>query len=273
MISDLSATTPRRSRRRSKAAGSTLGLTEFLGLEKKRREVLGEVEALKNNRNTVSQEISRLKKSGGAADELIAEMRAVGDRISEFDSQIKEIETALSDIIMNIPNIPHESVPVGADETANPEVRRWGTPGGFRQGAAASLGNRRKARHPGLRTRRQGNRGPLHLLSRPGLPPGALAHQLHARPPYRRARLHRVFPALHRQQGKHDRHRPAAEIRPGHVQARGAGVLPDPHRRSAGDQPAPPGDPGRARTCPSYTPLTAPASGPKPEPPAATPAA
>jgi len=111
--------------------GMTLGLTEFLGLEKKRRDLLGEVEALKNKRNTVSQEISRLKKTGGAADELIAEMREVGDRIGALDGQVKEIEVALSDIIMNIPNIPHESVPVGADETANPEVRRWGTPRQF----------------------------------------------------------------------------------------------------------------------------------------------
>lgn len=108
--------------------GITLGLSEFLGLEKKRRELLGEVEALKNKRNTVSQEISRLKKTGGAADELIVEMREVGDRIGVLDGQVKEIEASLSDIIMTIPNLPHESVPVGADETANPEVRRWGTP-------------------------------------------------------------------------------------------------------------------------------------------------
>ncbi|MDR3590130.1 MAG: serine--tRNA ligase [Negativicutes bacterium] len=111
--------------------GAAMGLSEFLGLEKKRRELLGEVEALKNKRNTVTQEISRLKKTGGAADELIAEMRQVGDRIGALDNQVKEIETALGDIIMTIPNIPHQSVPVGADETANPEILRWGTPRTF----------------------------------------------------------------------------------------------------------------------------------------------
>ncbi|MDR3564266.1 MAG: serine--tRNA ligase [Negativicutes bacterium] len=111
-----------------KSRGMAFGLTEFLGLEKKRRELLGEVEALKSKRNTVSQEISRLKRTGGAADEMIVEMREVGDQISQLDGQVKEIEAALSEIMMTIPNIPHESVPVGADETANPEVRRWGTP-------------------------------------------------------------------------------------------------------------------------------------------------
>lgn len=114
-----------------KNRGIALGLQDFLTLEKKRRELLGEVEALKNKRNNVSQEISRLKKAGGAADDLIVEMRQVGDRIGELDSQVKEIETSLSDIVLTIPNIPHESVPVGADEADNPEVRRWGTPATF----------------------------------------------------------------------------------------------------------------------------------------------
>jgi len=116
-----------------KTRGMELGLADFLSLERKRRELLGEVETLKSNRNTVSQEISQLKKSGGQADAMILEMRQVGDRISELDSQIKETETAISEILMTIPNMPHESVPMGLDESANPEVRRWGTPPVFAQ--------------------------------------------------------------------------------------------------------------------------------------------
>ncbi|MBP2650942.1 MAG: Seryl-tRNA synthetase [Firmicutes bacterium] len=111
--------------------GMNVGLDEFLALEKKRRELLGEVETLKNKRNTVSQEISRLKKTGGDADALIVEMREVGDTISGLDISVKEVESEITEFIMNIPNIPHGSVPIGADETANVEIRRWGQPPTF----------------------------------------------------------------------------------------------------------------------------------------------
>lgn len=114
-----------------KSRGMELGLAEFLASERKRRELLGEVEALKNQRNTVSQEISKLKKTGGHAEELIVKMRQVGDLITELDGQVKEIEIALNDILMSIPNMPHASVPIGLTEDDNPEIRRWGTPGTF----------------------------------------------------------------------------------------------------------------------------------------------
>ncbi len=114
-----------------KNRGLDLSLDGFLALEKQRRELLVEVEALKSKRNTVSQEISRLKKSGAPAEDMIAEMRAVGDRIALLDNKVKETENGLEDILMNIPNVPHESVPAGSDETANPEMRRWGTPKAF----------------------------------------------------------------------------------------------------------------------------------------------
>ena len=105
---------------------ATVDLSEFTGLDKKRRELLVEVEALKSRRNTVSQEVSRLKKAGQNADELIVEMRGVGDSIAALDGQVKEIETKLTNLLLYIPNVPHASVPVGADEAANPEIRRWG---------------------------------------------------------------------------------------------------------------------------------------------------
>ena len=110
---------------------ASVDLSEFSGLDKRRRELLVEVEALKSKRNTVSQEVSRLKKAGQGAEELILEMRGVGDRIAEMDNEVKEIETKLTSILLYIPNIPHSSVPVGADEEANPEIRRWGEPRKF----------------------------------------------------------------------------------------------------------------------------------------------
>ncbi|MGI6092999.1 MAG: serine--tRNA ligase [Negativicutes bacterium] len=111
--------------------GAAMNLDEFLRLEKERRSLLGEVEALKSQRNTVSQEISRLKKAKENADDLVAEMRVVGDKISELDAKVKEVEGKLSEIIMNIPNVPHESVVVGHDENDNKEIRKWGEPRKF----------------------------------------------------------------------------------------------------------------------------------------------
>jgi seryl-tRNA synthetase len=111
--------------------GAAMSLDEFLGREKERRELLAEVEVLKNKRNTVSQEISKKKKAGENADDMIVEMREVGDRIGVIDARVKETEAALAAILMNIPNVPHQSVPVGKDEQDNPEIRRWGTPREF----------------------------------------------------------------------------------------------------------------------------------------------
>ena len=106
--------------------GSALTLDDFLALEKKRREVLTEVEALKSRRNTVSQEISRLKKAKEDAEALILEMRSVGEKISELDETVRQVEAELKEILLSIPNLPHASVPVGRDEADNPEVRRVG---------------------------------------------------------------------------------------------------------------------------------------------------
>ncbi len=114
-----------------KNRNASVDLSEFIGLDKKRRELLVEVEALKSRRNTVSLEVSRLKKEKQDAEPLIVEMRGVGDRISVLDAEVKEIEGKLAAILMYIPNVPHSSVPVGADEESNPEVRRWGEPRKF----------------------------------------------------------------------------------------------------------------------------------------------
>ncbi|MCE5286999.1 MAG: serine--tRNA ligase [Pelosinus sp.] len=114
-----------------KNRGTALDLQEFVTLEKQRRELLAEVETLKNKRNTVSQEISKLKKAKENADDLVAEMRQVGDKIGQLDAKVKEVEGGLQEIVMSIPNMPHESVVVGKDETANKEMRRWGEPKRF----------------------------------------------------------------------------------------------------------------------------------------------
>lgn len=98
----------------------------FQALDTRRRELLQETESLKNRRNVVSQEVAKLKKAGENADEIIAEMKQVSDRIKQLDEEIREIEEKLDQLLLSIPNIPHESVPIGASEDENVEIRRWG---------------------------------------------------------------------------------------------------------------------------------------------------
>jgi seryl-tRNA synthetase len=114
-----------------KNRGGSISLDAFLSLEKERRDLLMEVEGLKSLRNSVTQEISRMKKAGENADAKIAEMRGVGDKISALDARLKEVEEQLASILMTLPNLPDESVPVGKDEHDNVEMRRWGTPRSF----------------------------------------------------------------------------------------------------------------------------------------------
>ncbi|MFV9511863.1 serine--tRNA ligase [Tepidibacillus sp. LV47] len=98
----------------------------FTDLDTKRRTLLQEVERLKNRRNTVSQEVAKLKKAGENADSLIQEMRQVGEQIRNLDDQIRELEQTIQDMLLRIPNIPHESVPVGLSEEDNVPIRFWG---------------------------------------------------------------------------------------------------------------------------------------------------
>jgi seryl-tRNA synthetase len=114
-----------------KRRNGNLDLTEFLELDKKRREITVQVETLKSERNTASQEIGKLKKAGQDATEQMAAVRALGDKIAEDDQELKAIEVRLKEILLSIPNIPADDVPVGADDSANPVVRTWGEPGKF----------------------------------------------------------------------------------------------------------------------------------------------
>ena len=108
-----------------------INLNKVLELDRKRRELLLETGSLKEKRNTVSEEIGRLKREKKDAQEMILAMREVSAKIKELDAQIKEIEEETAKILLEIPNIPHESVPVGEDEKDNVEIRKWGEPRKF----------------------------------------------------------------------------------------------------------------------------------------------
>ena len=111
--------------------GAKVPLDEFLALDEERRKGLAQVEQLKNRRNVVSKEVGRLKSQGQDASAIIREMQEVGEQIGRLDGEIREIEERLQQILLVIPNLPHESVPVGKDETENKVVRTWGEPRQF----------------------------------------------------------------------------------------------------------------------------------------------
>lgn len=111
--------------------GAKVNLDEFLALEEQRRKTLAQVESLKNKRNTVSEEVGRLKRSGGDSDALVEEMRQVNQDIKQLETRLTELEEQMVNILYEIPNIPHSSVPVGRDETDNPVARVWGEPASF----------------------------------------------------------------------------------------------------------------------------------------------
>ncbi|MFD3261935.1 serine--tRNA ligase [Paenibacillus lentus] len=106
-------------------------ISGFAPLDGKRRELLQESESLKNRRNMVSAEVAKRKKNKEDADELIIEMREVGDRIKELDDEVRALEAQIDELMLAIPNIPHQDVPVGASEEENVEVRRWSEPRQF----------------------------------------------------------------------------------------------------------------------------------------------
>ncbi|MDQ6595354.1 serine--tRNA ligase [Bacillus salipaludis] len=101
-------------------------LGKFEELDQKRRDLIVESEQLKSKRNEVSQQVAVLKREKQDADHLIKEMREVGDRIKTLDDELRGVEEILEMLLLSIPNIPHESVPVGETEDDNVEIRQWG---------------------------------------------------------------------------------------------------------------------------------------------------
>jgi len=118
-----------------KNRGNNISLGDFLQLEEKRRSILGQTEEYKAERNRVSKEVGRLKQQGQDAYALVEQTKAVGEQISKLEEQLKQLDERLLDILHGLPNLPHETVPVGLDETANREERRWGEPGEIPGGA------------------------------------------------------------------------------------------------------------------------------------------
>jgi seryl-tRNA synthetase len=102
------------------------GLRAFTELDQRRRALIQQSEQLKNKRNVVSKEISQKKKNNEDAEDKIKEMRQVGEEIKRLDEELRRYEEEMNQILLKLPNIPHESVPVGKSEEENEVVRTWG---------------------------------------------------------------------------------------------------------------------------------------------------
>ncbi|MGG0666118.1 serine--tRNA ligase [Viridibacillus arvi] len=99
---------------------------QFEILDQQRRDLIAKTEVLKAERNQVSEQIAQKKRNKENADAEIAHMRKVGDDIKALDTDLREVEGKFQDMMMRLPNIPHESVPVGDTEDDNVEVAKWG---------------------------------------------------------------------------------------------------------------------------------------------------
>lgn len=110
---------------------STEYVDQFLKIDEERRQKLVVTEQLKSQRNKVSEEVGRLKKAGQNAENLVLEMRDVSQKIKELDEEIRIIDENLNNILLTIPNVPHETVPLGKDEKDNRLERQLGKPRDF----------------------------------------------------------------------------------------------------------------------------------------------
>jgi seryl-tRNA synthetase len=111
--------------------GGTIDLDAFSQLDQNHQDLLKEIEILRHQRNTVSETIAKMKKAGDDTSTLMAETRSVSDKIKELEKSMSQIEMDLDGFLKQLPNIPHESVPIGKNESENTVLRKVGNPPSF----------------------------------------------------------------------------------------------------------------------------------------------
>ncbi|MBS0436048.1 MAG: serine--tRNA ligase [Proteobacteria bacterium] len=114
-----------------KAPQPFLDVPRFQSLEAERKAIQTRTEELQAQRNSLSKQIGQLKGKGQDTGELMAQVAGIADALKSSAERLEAIQADLAEMLMAVPNLPHESVPQGADETGNAEVRRWGTPRAF----------------------------------------------------------------------------------------------------------------------------------------------
>ncbi len=118
-------------RKRLAARGLSVDLQDFVAADGERRRILGEVEARRQELNALSRQVGEGMRRGQDVADVKARAAALGPQIQELEAQLKKTEAQIEELLLAVPNLPHESVPVGRDSADNPEVRRWGAPREF----------------------------------------------------------------------------------------------------------------------------------------------
>ena len=113
------------------ARGVTFDSASFQAMEDERKQLQTRTQELQAKRNSLSKQIGALKGKGEDASAVMAEVAGLGDELKANEAALAALQGRLNDFLMRIPNLPHDSVPPGKDETENVEVRRWGTPAQF----------------------------------------------------------------------------------------------------------------------------------------------
>lgn len=118
-------------RQKLRDRGAAFDVDGLLNLEAERRRLLGELERLRARKNALSEEVGRRKRAGEDAAALVAEAAGIDPALKGLTEQHQKAQEQFDALLLTVPNLPHESVPVGPDATANREVRRWGEPRRF----------------------------------------------------------------------------------------------------------------------------------------------
>ncbi|MBM3333216.1 serine--tRNA ligase [Candidatus Sumerlaeota bacterium] len=118
-------------RRGLEARRAKCDLDRIIVLDRERRDLVFRTDEMRNRRNEASRQFGEMKKQGLDTSQLQAEVRSLGEQLKANDGRLREIEQSLEQLLLLVPNLPHESVPVGESEQANVEVRRWGAPPEF----------------------------------------------------------------------------------------------------------------------------------------------
>jgi seryl-tRNA synthetase len=126
---DLAGTVARLERRRTPQP--FLDVDRFVALEAERKQIQTRTEELQARRNALSRQVGHLKAKGEDASGAVAEVGGIADELKAGAARLEQLQTELQDLLMALPNLTHDSVPTGGDETANVEQRRWGQPRQF----------------------------------------------------------------------------------------------------------------------------------------------
>ena len=224
---------------------SELDLQPLLDIDELRRRILVDVEDKKHRRNVASDSIAQLKKEKKDASGLIEEMKGLSQQIKGLDQQLTEVEQQFRDFLLNIPNVPHKSVPVGHDENDN-KVIKFGLEKpsfAFTPKPHWEIGEDLGILDFERGAKITGARFTLYWGAGAALERALIAFMLDV--PYFPSRLYGSASSFHGEQYEHDGHWAVAEIQGRPVQGRGLGLLACAYRRGPGDEYSQQRDPRR----------------------------